>query len=48
MFDLLIYKLDLQLIRMEVTHLFKKGKISDSYCNILQNKISEYTVKVNS
>jgi YVTN family beta-propeller protein len=42
------FLLRLQLIRMEVTHLFKKGKISDSYYNILQNKISEYIVKVNS
>jgi YVTN family beta-propeller protein len=42
------FLLRLQLIRMEVTHLFKKGKISDSYYNILQNKISEYMVKVNS
>jgi hypothetical protein len=33
---------------MEVTYLFKKGKINDSYYNILQNKISEYMVKVNS
>jgi YVTN family beta-propeller protein len=40
--------LRLQLIRKEVTHLFKKGKISDSYYNILQNKISEYIVKVHS
>jgi YVTN family beta-propeller protein len=40
--------LRLQLIRKEVTHLFKKGKINDSYYNILQNKISEYMVKLNS
>lgn len=40
--------LRLQLIRKEVTHLFKKGKINDSYYNILQNKISEYMLKVNS
>jgi YVTN family beta-propeller protein len=40
--------LRLQLIRKEVTHLFKKGKINDSYYNILQNKISEYMVKINS
>jgi YVTN family beta-propeller protein len=42
------FLLRLQLIRMEVTYLFKKGKINDSYYNILQNKISEYMVKVNS
>ncbi len=42
------FSLRLQLIRMEITYLFKKGKISDSYYNILQNKISEYIVKVNS
>jgi YVTN family beta-propeller protein len=40
--------LRLQLIKKEVTHLFKKGKISDSYYNILQGKISEYMMKVNS
>jgi YVTN family beta-propeller protein len=42
------FSLRLQLIRMEVIHLFKKGKISDSHYNILQNRISEYMVKVNS
>jgi YVTN family beta-propeller protein len=42
------FLLRLQLIRKEVTHIFKKGKISDSYYNILQNKISESMVKVNS
>jgi len=42
------FLLRLQLIRMEITYLFKKGKISDSYYNILQNKISEYIVKINS
>jgi YVTN family beta-propeller protein len=42
------FLLRLQLIRIEVTHLFKKGKISDSYYNILQNRISGYMVKVNS
>jgi hypothetical protein len=41
------FSLRLQLIRMEVTYLFKKGKIGDSYYSILQNKISEYMVKVN-
>jgi YVTN family beta-propeller protein len=41
------FSLRLQLIRLEVTHLFKKGKINDSYYNILQSKISEYMVKVN-
>jgi hypothetical protein len=28
--------------------LFKKGKISDAYYNILDKKISEYIEKVNS
>ena len=41
------FSLRLQLIRLEVTHLFKKGKINDSYYNILQSKITEYMVKVN-
>jgi YVTN family beta-propeller protein len=41
------FLLRLQLIRMEVMHLFKKGKISDSHYNILQDRISEYMVKVN-
>ena len=40
--------LRLQLIKKEVTHLFKKGKINDSYYNILQSKISEYMMKANS
>jgi hypothetical protein len=42
------FLLRLQLIRKKVTHIFKKGKISDSYYNILQNKITEYILKVNS
>jgi YVTN family beta-propeller protein len=41
------FSLRLQLIRMEVTHLFKKGKINDSYYNILQSKISEHMVRIN-
>jgi len=41
------FSLRLQLIRMEVTHLFKQGKINDSYYNILQNKISEHMVRIN-
>jgi YVTN family beta-propeller protein len=41
------FSLRLQLIRMEVTHLFKKGKINDSYYNILQNKISEHMLRIN-
>jgi YVTN family beta-propeller protein len=32
------FSLRLQLIRMEITYLFKKGKINDSYYNILQSK----------
>ena len=42
------FSLRLQLIRMEVTYLFKKGKINDSYYNILQNKISEHLLRINS
>jgi YVTN family beta-propeller protein len=41
------FSLRLQLFRMEITYLFKKGKINDSYYNILQNKISEHMLKVN-
>jgi YVTN family beta-propeller protein len=40
--------LHLQLVRKEISHLFKKGKISDAYYNILDKKISEYIDKVNS
>ena len=40
--------LHLQLVRKEISHLFKKGKISDAYYNILDKKISEYIEKVNS
>jgi YVTN family beta-propeller protein len=40
--------LRLQLVRKEISHLFKKGKISDAYYNILDKKISEYIEKVNS
>ncbi|HET7147190.1 MAG TPA: YncE family protein [Candidatus Nitrosopolaris sp.] len=39
--------LHLQLVRKEISHLFKKGKISDAYYNILDKKISEYIEKVN-
>jgi YVTN family beta-propeller protein len=40
--------LHLQLVRKEISHLFKKGKISDAYYNILDKKISEYIEKVSS
>jgi YVTN family beta-propeller protein len=40
--------LHLQLVRKEIAQLFKKGKISDAYYNILDKKISEYIEKVNS
>lgn len=40
--------LHLQLVRKEISHLFKKGKINDAYYNILDKKISEYIEKVNS
>jgi len=39
--------LHLQLVRKEISQLFKKGKISDAYYNILDKKISEYIEKVN-
>ena len=38
--------LHLQLVRKEISQLFKKGKISDAYYNILDKKISEYIEKV--
>jgi len=34
--------LHLRLVRKEISQLFKKGKISDAYYNILDNKISQY------
>ena len=40
--------LHLQLVRKEISQLFKKGKISDAYYNILDKKISEYIEKVSS
>jgi len=39
--------LHLQLVRKEISQLFKKGKIGDAYYNILDKKISEYIEKVN-
>ena len=39
--------LHLQLVRKEISQLFKKGKVSDAYYNILDKKISEYIEKVN-
>jgi YVTN family beta-propeller protein len=38
--------LHLRLVRKEISQLFKKGKISDAYYNILDNKISQYIERV--
>lgn len=34
--------LQLQRIRTELSYLFKKGSLSDSYYNILDKKVSDY------